>query len=287
MKTHYNKYDDDDVSYIIGGHAGKPFYKKWWFYALVTLGIVAAVVVYKLATRNHNDASPELIITTENLSTNAVGRTQKFQSDSSQPGKVIVSEATINGKTLKVWQFNGGHAELRIGAIGTDDPDVIFATQAADIRSDNRGIVGAFVDRGELVSKGQAKKGFCAIIDGKVVVGAAEHSPYLEEAIEKGGYFFRQYPLVYDGLVIDNKPKGTALRRALCERDGEIIVVECNAITFHDFAQTLADFGVQNAVYLVGADAYGFYKADDGLAIEHGDPKWNQEPNVTYLVWKR
>ena len=247
MKTHYNKYDDDDVSYIIGGHAGKPFYKKWWFYALVTLGIVAAVVVYKLATRNHNDASPELIITTENLSTNAVGRTPKFQSDS----------------------------------------DVIFATQAADIRSDNREIVGAFVDRGELVSKGQAKKGFCAIIDGKVVVGAAEHSPYLEEAIEKGGYFFRQYPLVYDGLVIDNKPKGTALRRALCERDGEIIVVECKAITFHDFAQTLADFGVQNAVYLVGADAFGFYKADDGLVTEYGDPKWNQEPNVSYLVWKR
>ncbi|MBQ3732344.1 MAG: phosphodiester glycosidase family protein [Bacteroidales bacterium] len=287
MKTHYNKYDDDDVSYIIGGHAGKPFYKKWWFYALVTLGIVAAVIVYKLATRNHNDASPKLIITTENLSTNAVGRNPKFQSDSAQPGKVIVSEATVNGKTLKIWQFDGGYAELRIGAVGTDDPDVIFATQAADIRSDNRGIVGAFVNRGELVSKGQAKKGFCAIIDGKVVVGAAEHSPYLEEAIEKGGYFFRQYPLVYDGLVIDNKPKGTALRRALCERDGEIIVVECNAITFHDFAQTLADFGVQNAIYLVGADAYGFHKADDGLAIEHGDPKWNQEPNVTYLVWKR
>lgn len=287
MKTHYNKYDDDDVSYIIGGRADKPFYKKWWFYTLIALAVVAAVAVYKLATRNHNEASPELIITTENLSTNAVSQTPKIQSDSAQPGKVIVSEATINSKTLKIWQFNGGHAELRIGAVSTDNPDVIFATQAADIRSDNRGIVGAFVDRGELVSKGQAKKGFCAIIDGKVVVGAAEHSPYLEEAIEKGGYFFRQYPLVYDGLVIDNKPKGAALRRALCERDGEIIVVECDRITFHDFAQTLADFGVQNAVCLVGADAYGFYKADDNRAIEHGDSKWNQEPNVTYLVWRR
>ena len=30
MKTHYNEYNDDDVSYIIGGHTGKPFYKKWW-----------------------------------------------------------------------------------------------------------------------------------------------------------------------------------------------------------------------------------------------------------------
>lgn len=287
MKTRYNEYNDDDVSYIIGGRADKPFYKKWWFYALVALAVVAAVAVFKLATRNHNEASPELIITTENLSTNTISQTPKFQSDSAQPGKVIVSETTINSKNLKIWQFDGGHAELRIGAVSTDDPDVIFATQAADIRSDNRGIVGAFVNRGELVSKGQAKKGFCAIIDRKVVVGAAEHSPYLEEAIEKDGYFFRQYPLVYDGLVIDNKPKGAALRRALCERNGEIIVVECDHITFHDFAQTLADFGVQNAIFLVGADAYGFYKADDGLVTEYGDAKWNQEPNVTYLVWKR
>lgn len=287
MKTPYNEYNDDDVSYIIGGHADKPFYKKWWFYALVALAAVAAVAIYKLATRNHGDISSELTVATESLSTNAVGRTPKFQSDSTQPGRVILSEVTVNGKTLKIWQFDGGNAELRIGAISTDEPDVIFATQAADIRSDNRGIVGAFVNRGELVSKGQAKKGFCAIIDGKVVVGAAEHSPYLEEAIEKGGYFFRQYPLVYDGLVIDNKPKGSALRRALCERDGEIIVVECDHITFHDFAQTLADFGVQNAVYLVGADAYGFHKTDNERVVEHGDSKWNQEPNVTYLVWKR
>lgn len=286
MKARYTEYNDDDVSYIIGGRADKPFYKKWWFYALVAFAVVVAVAVYKLATRNHSVASPELIIATEGASPNVIDRTPTYQSDSAQPGKVIVGEATINDKTLKVWQFNGGHAELRIGAIGTDDPDVIFATQAADIRSDNRGIVGAFVDRGELVSKGQAKKGFCAIIDGKVVVGAAEHSPYLEEAIEKGGYFFRQYPLVYDGLVIDNKPNGAALRRALCERDGEIIVVECDRITFHDFAQTLADFNVQNAVYLVGADAYGFYKTDNGT-VEYGDTKWNQEPNVTYLVWKR
>ena len=193
----------------------------------------------------------------------------------------------MDGKKLKVWQFDGGYAELRVGAVDTGEQDVIFATQAADIRSDNRGIVGALVDRGELISKGQAKKGFCAIIDGKVVVGAAEHSPYLEEAIEKGGFFFRQYPLVYDGLVIDNKPAGAALRRALCERDGEIIVVECDHVTFHDFAQTLADFNVQNAVYLMGADAYGFYRIDSEHVVEHGDIRWNQEPNVTYFVWKQ
>ncbi len=92
--------------------------------------------------------------------------------------------------------------------------------------------------------------------------------------------------LVFDGLVIDNKPAGTTLRRALCERNGEIIVVECDHITFHDFAQTLADFNVQNAIYLMGADAYGFYRMDNERVAEHGNVRWNQEPNVTYIVWK-
>jgi hypothetical protein len=287
MKTDHTRYDDDDVSYIIGGHADKPFYKKWWVYVLAALIAVAAVGIYKLVIRNRGINPDKLTIATESLSTNTSSQTPVFRSDSSQPGKVILSEVVVDGKNLKVWQFNGGYAELRVGAISTGEQDVIFATQAADIRSDNRGIVGAFVDRGELISKGQAKKGYCAIIDGKIVVGAAEHSPYLEEAVEKGGYFFRQYPLVYDGLVIDNKPAGAALRRALCERDGEIIVVECDHITFHDFAQTLADFNVQNAVYLVGADSYGFYRIDDEHVVEHGDARWNQEPNVTYIVWKR
>jgi hypothetical protein len=286
MKNDHTRYDDDDVSYIIGGNADRPFYKKWWVYALAVLFIVAAVVIYKMAMHKHGHMLDGLAIPTETSSTNSTSQMPEVHNDTSHSGKVIFSEVAVNGKTLKVWQFDGGYAELRIGAVNAEEQDVIFATQAADIRSDNRGIVGAFVDKGELVSKGQAKKGYCAIIDGKVVLGAAEHSPYLEEAIEKDGYFFRQYPLVYDGLVIDNKPKGAALRRALCERNGEIIVVECDHITFHDFAQTLADFDVQNAIYLVGADSYGFYKADERV-VEHGDARWNQEPNVTYFVWKR
>ena len=28
-------------------------------------------------------------------------------------------------------------------------------------------------------------------------------------------------------------------------------------------------------------------RAADLIRKDYGDPKWNQEPNVTYLVWKR
>ena len=32
---------------------------------------------------------------------------------------------------------------------------------------------------------------------------------------EKGGYFFRQYPLVDNGVLVDNEPKGKAIRKAI------------------------------------------------------------------------
>ncbi len=71
------------------------------------------------------------------------------------------------------------------------------------------------------------------------------------EATARKGYFFRQYALV------DN---GTLIEKVLCERDSEIfIVVSQTPEPLHDFTRTLIDFGVDNAVYLVGSTSFGFY----------------------------
>lgn len=32
---------------------------------------------------------------------------------------------------------------------------------------------------------------------------------------EKGGYYFRQYPLVDNGVLVDNETKGKAIRKAI------------------------------------------------------------------------
>ena len=113
-----------------------------------------------------------------------------------------------------------------------------------------------------------------------------ENSPYLEDAINNGGYFFRQYPLVVDGMAIEHTPKGTALRRALCEKEGTVFVVECDKITFHDFSQLLVNYGVTNAIYLVGSDSYGFYRTISGKRCDFGNSKHNEIPNITYMVWR-
>ena len=179
---------------------------------------------------------------------------------------------------------------LHLGAIDRNDTSIIFTAQAADIRADNGGIVGAFVLEGEPKAWGLSKKGFCAIINDTVTVGVADNSPLFEEATEKGGYFFRQFPLVDKGSLVENELKGKAVRRALCDRGGEIFTVETLSIeSFHDFSQALVDLGVDNAIYLVGANAYGWATDVDGQRHEFGDPnpktskKWR---NINYLVMR-
>jgi hypothetical protein len=174
-----------------------------------------------------------------------------------------------------------------------DDPSVIFVGQAADVRADNGEIVGAFVHKGKPISWGKSKKGYCASIGGKVYVGVAESTPLFEMATENEGYFFRQYALVDNGKLVENNPKGKTIRRAICQMQSSVFMVESlTRESFHDFAQALVDLGVNNAIYLVGSTAYGWSVDQNGITHEHGEDIWRDNPagcpkNVSYIVWKR
>ena len=168
---------------------------------------------------------------------------------------------TINDIPLDIYIPHNAVPELMIGVPDIHDKSIVMATQAADVRADNGKIVGAFVVQGKPLSWGLSKKGFCGIIDGKLTVGVADNSPLFEEATEKGGYFFRQYPLVDNGVLVENEPKGKSIRKALCDRNGEIMIVMTQSIeSFHDFAQALVDMKVDNAIYTVGSTSYGYFR---------------------------
>jgi len=163
-----------------------------------------------------------------------------------------------------------------------------LAFQAADIRADNKEILGAFVLKGQPLAWGLSKKGYCAIIDGKVTVGVSENSPLFEEATEKDGYFFRQYPLVDNGILVENEPKNKTMRKALCDREGEIFVaVSETDESFHDFAQALVDLGVDNAIYLVGSHtSFGWAVRRDGTRETFGsDDHRTSYKNESYIIW--
>jgi hypothetical protein len=213
--------------------------------------------------------------------------------DSLARGFCEVRDTVINDISLRIYIPHNADLSLHVGRIDKQDDAIIYTAQAADIRADNGKIVGAFVLKGKPLAWGLSKRGFCASINGKVTIGVADNTPLFEQATEQEGYFFRQYPLVDNGQLVENNPKNKSIRRSICDRQGEIFMVESLTVeSFHDFAQALVDLGVDNAVYLVGSNAYGWAVKEDGSIQDFGDEnryrgRHRLPKNTSYIVWKR
>ena len=281
---HFEDIKDDEIRVISRKEViRKPLYRRWWFWTAVVAAVVLLAVALVLALRPNTSKPVEV---TEPLAESIPVAPTIVKSE---PATVIVRDTVVNDVPLRIHTPVNAMPELLVGIPDTNDKSVVLCLQAADIRADNHEIVGAFVLKGELLSRGVAKKGFCAIIDGKIQLGMAESTPLFEEATSKDGYFFRQYPLVSNGTMVENKPKNKALRHALCELDGQIVTVSSlDKESFHDFAQAVADLGVQNAIALTGGDAYGFRRdQENGFQPWGGDVRmWKHLEHVNFIVWR-
>lgn len=290
---HIDDISDDEIR-IIGNSAAqtspkrKPrLYRQWWFWTAISVLLVVGVLT-TWAIINQHSIEPRLTsgeIGCASMVSDAVAPTLV----KTEPADVLVFDTVINDVPLQILTPVNAVPELILGIPDTTDESLVLGLQAADIRADNGGIVGAFVLKGELLSRGVAKKGFCAILGGKIQLGMAESTPLFEEATSQDGYFFRQYPLVSNGRMVENKPKNKAVRHALCELDGRIVIVSSlDMESFHDFSQSLADLGVQNAISLVGADAYGFFRAQETGFSSWGTDvhRWKDAENVNFVVWR-
>lgn len=289
----------DDQIRVIGEGGGKnPLPRNIWIIILSVLGIIIiGAIIFLLARHMSKDnelkqqepALFEPVQLQQPAKQQWIGR----KVGSSVPGFTEVRDTSINDIPLRIYIPHNAEMSLHIGRMDKTDTSVVYAAQAADVRADNGGIVGAFVLNGEPKAWGLSKRGFCASIAGKVTVGVADNTSLFEEATEKGGYFFRQYPLVKDGSVVDNEPKGKSIRRAICDRQGEIFMVETASLeSLHDFAQALADLGVDQAVYLVGSSAYGWAIDEAGTVHEFGEDNYytgrrRMPKNTSYIVWRK
>lgn len=201
---------------------------------------------------------------------------------------IVVVDTVINKRGLLIICPENLRPKLVIGRDMLNDSTIVLATQAADIRRDNGKIVGTFVMDGEVISKGDSKAGYCSIIGDEITIGVSDATPMLEQVLMQDGYFFRQYPLVVGGQIVENKPKGESIRKALAEIDGKICVVRSKEnLTFQDFSQLLVDAGVRNAVYLVGSSSYGFYINESGKKKLIGGAQKIEVENESYIVWEK
>lgn len=293
MIKRIDEIQDDELRVIGHSTSGKSSSgKKGWVIASsVLIGcVILGIVLWKVLVPEQNTEVPGVFEPENVVLPDADEQPVEFLGDySGKAGRTYTEHLTqiINDIPLDIYIPHNAKAVLSIGTPDINDKSIVFATQAADIRADNGKINGAFVLEGEPMAWGLSKKGFVGIINDTIKVGVADNSPLFEEATEKGGYFFRQYALVDNGVLVENEPKNKSIRKAICDRGGEIMVVmSVTRESFHDFAQALVDLHVDNAVYLVGSDSFGYFRDENGQftqIYEKGDGGYKYE---NYIEWK-
>lgn len=269
--------------------------RKNWFltilvclFCLAIIAIAAMAIYFSLSDDSEGPDNLEIVKEkplSENPTPEAI-----FERDSiivQQPPYVEIVDTIVNKERLSLFIPTNSVPRLHIGVDALRDSSAVLVVQAADIRRDNGEIVGAYVSKGNLLSRGQSKSGFCAIINNQLIIGVANATPYLEQAIESDGYFFRQYPLVVGGQVVENQLRFSSLRKALAELDGKTVVIMSHKkMTLNEFSQTLVDLGVSNAIYLVGSTAFGFAIDKDGNRVEFGRQQQRPSRNTNYIIWE-
>lgn len=286
-----NDINEDEIRVIGNSHRGgdkKPPYVVIACSAAAILLIIVLLIVFGHNRNGKGTPTPPPEDNEVETQDPSVQGQWMRNDDSRLPAATLRSDTTIDGIRLMVLRPMNAVPKLCIGPIDENDNSIILASMAADIRRDNGKIVGAFVCEGEPKAWGLSKKGYCAIINGNMAIGVAENSPYFEQATETQGYFFRQYPAVSQGKPQANNPENKSIRRAVCSYKGDIaIIVSLDRELMNDFSNALAKMGVENAVFLIGGSAHGWYIDSEGNKVPLSDESpWNN-PNINYLYFQK
>lgn len=259
----------------------------WWLWTIIGVVVLATTIflVVHFMNNRKNDEHSTHTSSTEMRTDTAVWYNN---TNGALPSCTIVSDTLIDSVHLQIFTPYNTIPTLHVGTLDTSDADIVFATMGADLGFDKGKIIGAFVCEGEPLSWGGGRKlGYCAILDENITLGVSENSPLFEQAIEEGGYFFRQYPAVNNGVMVENNPKNAAFRRALCMLNGKVCVVATfDRVLMNDFATTLVKLGVDNAIFLVGGNAEGWYRTENGTFHRLGEKYEKGNPNINYIVFR-
>ena len=248
------QYSDNEIQVL--GRPSKRSNKKWmWLLPLLIAGIAMALFL---------TLDKEETVDVKHFKTGLKAPLRK-QPEPEMTSGVDYEAQVVNDVWLYVFRILDMHAELSLDISEYADSTECLIVQAADIRKDNGKFVGDFVLNGEKLSSGKRKEGFCAIVDGRVTIGMSTDDEVMNHCMVNGGSFFRQYPLVVDGVMQPSNVKGKSIRRALAQNeDGLYIVMTEERESVHNFSEALVDMGMKNAISLVGGNkAYMYWMQDD------------------------
>jgi len=278
--------DDNEIRIIGASDGGRRH--RWSWYGWLTVGLVLAALVAVAVAVLLLQTPREAAVGAGATQSPSHSATQSLSHPATQP--LAVFDTMINDVPLTIYSLDCElpacpRASLQVGLPDREDTSLLLAVMAADVRADNRGIVGDFVVDGRQLARGEKKDGYCAILDGVPVVGRGGEAD-LKRAVDEKGCFFRQYVLVSEGVAMPPKPKGKNHRRALCVMGHWMFVVASgDRESYHDFATALVDLGVDDAIALVGSESLLMYRAEGGLLHTIGTSY--EGDNVNFLVWRR
>lgn len=285
-----NKYDIQDTEIRVIGSASSKEPKRKGLLALI-ISVLVAIVLAVVLLFSLREEEVEVGVFEQAVQVAAPHPLRGWIGglDSITEKCLVTKDTVVNDIPMRLYVPLNMTPRLEVGYSCVDDTcKNMLLFQAADVRADNKKIVGAFVLRGKPLSWGLSKKGYCGIIGDSVRIGVADNSPLFEKATETGGYFFRQYPLVSNGMLVENELKSQSTRRGLCELEGRVVVAETfTPESLHDFAQALVDIGTSNAIYLVGSTAIGWHRMMDGKGVASGQWEPRVYKNVSFIVWSK
>ena len=176
----------DDQIRIIGEGIVRKSLPRWvWVIisvlVLVVVGVGALVVLQRTQKQAQDMATVEPTLF-EPVATPKPANIERLGSevDSLQMGYTEIIDTLVNDIPIRIFIPHNAELLLHIGKVDKTDKNIIYVAQAADVRADNGGIVGAFVLKGEPRAWGLSKRGFCASINGEITIGVADNSPLFE-----------------------------------------------------------------------------------------------------------
>ncbi len=249
-----------------GNHGPENKWKPWLKYSA---GLIAAVIVvlvcYKaisLYNYYYNIGVSVSVSPKDNIGKLAHMKPQGGASE------VTLKNDSVLGVAITIYEPHNAQAELTLEEPDTADRSVLFYTRTADYTATGR-YIGSLVVDGKTLQSDASRLGYCAAVDGNIVIGISRSDKMKDYAEEHKGGYFRQFMLVSNGelprhFFLHGKVERKALARTA---DDHLCIVETrHPETLWDFADALREYGFVDAIYLTGGNESGFYRYPDGTA---------------------
>ncbi len=285
------KHEEDEIQ-VLGSPAGgkRPVRNRWlWGIVVLLLVAVACIVCWWCLPDRNNRPVGEKVFPNWEKNILQLDKKQQPLTDSATYARVSLLADTVNDVPMQLFVLEGTDVRLCIGLPSVQDTTLLMALPAADVRKDNLGIVGDFVLDGRRYGNGKRKEGYGALLQGQLFLGVSASDTVMNYCAERQGSFFRQYPLVIGGKIWPNRLKGKSLRRAVaCKKDDPrvYVVLSRQRESLYDFSEALADYGMLDALYLPGGDAYAFCRTPQEI-LWLGTSQEHVYPNTSYLVFHK